>query len=310
MSKVNTITRESWILSTFPEWGSWLNEEIEQEQVAPGTFAMWWLGCTGIWLKSEGGANICVDFWCGTGKQSHGNPLMKKGHQMQRMAGVQKLQPNLRTTPFVLDPFAIRQIDAVLSTHDHNDHIDVNVAAAVMQNCADDVPFIGPQTCVDLWIGWGVPKERCIVMKPGDVVKIKDVEIHALDAFDRTALITLPADQKAAGVLPDGMDERAVNYLFKTPRRYAVSQRRFPLLKLLCQTRQRASHRRGAGLLWREPAWYHRQDDQRRYSAHGRSTEHPSGNSIPPRYLVKLPGRSTGDPCAVGDEKRPSEIWL
>lgn len=55
MSKVKSITRESWILSTFPEWGSWLNEEIEQEQVAPGTFAMWWLGCTGIWLKSEGG---------------------------------------------------------------------------------------------------------------------------------------------------------------------------------------------------------------------------------------------------------------
>ena len=194
MSKVKSITRESWILSTFPEWGSWLNEEIEQEQVAPGTFAMWWLGCTGIWLKSEGGANVCVDFWCGTGKQSHGNPFMKQGHQMQRMAGVKKLQPNLRTTPF-----------------------DVNVAAAVMQNCADDVPFIGPKTCVDLWIGWGVPKERCIVVKPGDVVKVKDIEIHALDAFDRTALITLPADQKAAGVLPDGMDDRAVNYLFKTP---------------------------------------------------------------------------------------------
>lgn len=79
MSKVKSITRESWILSTFPEWGSWLNEEIEQEQVAPGTFAMWWLGCTGIWLKSEGGTNVCVDFWCGTGKQSHGNPFMKHG---------------------------------------------------------------------------------------------------------------------------------------------------------------------------------------------------------------------------------------
>ncbi|MSJ21968.1 ascorbate 6-phosphate lactonase, partial [Escherichia coli] len=26
MSKVQTITRESWILNTFPEWGSWLNE--------------------------------------------------------------------------------------------------------------------------------------------------------------------------------------------------------------------------------------------------------------------------------------------
>ena len=165
MSKVNTITRESWILSTFPEWGSWLNEEIEQEQVAPGTFAMWWLGCTGIWLKSEGGANICVDFWCGTGKQSHGNPLMKRSSDAAH-GRCRKIAAEPAYHAVCSDPFAIRQIDAVLSTHDHNDHIDVNVAAAVMQNCADDVPFIGPQTCVDLWIGWGVPKERCIVMKP------------------------------------------------------------------------------------------------------------------------------------------------
>jgi len=37
-----------------------------------------------------------------------------------------------------------------LATHDHNDHIDVNVAAAVLQNCAATVPFIGPQSCVDI----------------------------------------------------------------------------------------------------------------------------------------------------------------
>lgn len=194
MSKVKSITCEFWILSTFLEWGSWLNEEIEQEQVAFGTFAMWWLGCTGIWLKLEGGTNVCVDFWCGTGKQSYGNPLMKQGHQMQRMAGVKKLQPNLRTTLFVFDLFAICQVDAVLATYDYNDYIDVNVAAAVMQNCADDVLFIGLKTCVDLWIGWGVLKERCIVVKLGDVVKVKDIEIYALDAFDCTALITLLAD--------------------------------------------------------------------------------------------------------------------
>ena len=40
MSKVNEITRESWILSTFPEWGTWLNEEIEQEQVPENNVAM------------------------------------------------------------------------------------------------------------------------------------------------------------------------------------------------------------------------------------------------------------------------------
>ena len=31
MSKIDEITRENWIMSTFPEWGTWLNEEIENE---------------------------------------------------------------------------------------------------------------------------------------------------------------------------------------------------------------------------------------------------------------------------------------
>ena len=34
MSKIDEITRENWIMSTFPEWGTWLNEEIENEEVS------------------------------------------------------------------------------------------------------------------------------------------------------------------------------------------------------------------------------------------------------------------------------------
>ena len=48
MSKIDEITRESWILETFPEWGTWLNEEIESEKVEKNSVAMWWLGCVGI----------------------------------------------------------------------------------------------------------------------------------------------------------------------------------------------------------------------------------------------------------------------
>ena len=99
MSKIDEITRESWILSTFPEWGTWLTEEIEQEAVAPGTFAMWWLGCTGIWVKSEGGANLCIDLWAGTGKKSRKNPLMAAQHQMQRMTGCQNSSSTVETFP-------------------------------------------------------------------------------------------------------------------------------------------------------------------------------------------------------------------
>ena len=31
MSKVSEMTRESWIMSTFPEWGTWLVEDIEMK---------------------------------------------------------------------------------------------------------------------------------------------------------------------------------------------------------------------------------------------------------------------------------------
>ncbi|MDY0289936.1 MAG: L-ascorbate 6-phosphate lactonase [Sphaerochaeta sp.] len=217
MSKVDEITRESWILNTFPEWGTWLNEEIEQEQVRKGTFAMWWLGCTGIWVKSEGGANLCIDFWVGSGKRTKKNKYIGPQHQMARMAGNRSLQPNLRTSVFVLDPFAIKEVDAIISTHMHNDHIDANVAAAILQNCDPSVPFIGPQACIDMWTSWGVPLDRCIVMKPGDVIKIKDTELVALESFDRTALITAPPDGDIRGKNPDDMDYRAVNYLVRTP---------------------------------------------------------------------------------------------
>lgn len=217
MSKVDEITRESWILSTFPEWGTWLNEEIEQTIVQKGTFSMWWLGCTGIWLKTENGTNLCMDFWCGSGKKTKSNPYIKPDHQMAKMCGCRKLQPNLRVAPFVLDPFAIQHVDAILATHNHNDHMDVNVAAAVLKNCSKDVPFIGPQKCVDKWVSWGVPVERCIVVKPGDSIKIKDVEICALDSFDRTAMITADNGETFKDRLPDNIDLKAVNYLIKTP---------------------------------------------------------------------------------------------
>ena len=215
MGQIDEITRESWILNTFPEWGTWLNEEIEEEKVASGTFTMWWLGCTGIWLKTPGDTNISIDFWCGTGKRTKAQKTMPDSHQMARMCGGRLIQPNLRTIPFVLDPFAIKKIDAVLSTHIHADHIDINIAASVVRNCPNAI-FIGPKSCIDRWVEWGVPNDRCRLVKPGDNIKINDIEIQVLEAFDRTALLTAPPDGSLKGIIPE-MDLRAVNYLIKTP---------------------------------------------------------------------------------------------
>lgn len=215
MSKVDEITRENWILGAFPEWGTWLNEEIDAEKVEKGTVAMWWLGCTGIWVKSEGNANIAIDLWFGNGKRTKKKPYMDEYHQMRNMTGGRLMQPNLRAMPIVYDPFAVTAVDAVLSTHYHNDHIDPFFAVAVLKNCEDDVPFIGPLESVKKWLSYGVPEERCKIVKPGDVVKVKDVEIVVLDSFDRTCIVT--AEKPLAGICPTDMDEKAVNYLIKTP---------------------------------------------------------------------------------------------
>lgn len=216
MSQLDEISRESWIMGAFPEWGTWLNEEIERERVKTGNFSMWWLGCTGIWLKTDQETNLCIDFWAGNGKRTKAAKNMVAGHQMANMCGGRLLQPNLRAIPHVLDPFAVQSIDAVLATHYHQDHMDPFLAAHVIHDLDGEIPFIGPKKSVERWISWGVPENRCITVKPGDTVRVKDVEIVVLDSFDRTCLVTTDGYQDIRGVCPTDMDEKAVNYLFKT----------------------------------------------------------------------------------------------
>ncbi|MHB1454709.1 MAG: L-ascorbate 6-phosphate lactonase [Saccharofermentanales bacterium] len=215
MPDIKDITREKWILGAFPEWGTWLNEEIDATAVVKNTVAMWWLGCTGIWIKSESDVNIAIDLWFGNGKRSQKNSNMDEFHQMRNMTGGRLTQPNLRAAPVVYDPFAVTKVDAVLSTHYHNDHIDPFFAAAVMKNCGDQVPFIGPKESVKRWVSYGVPAERCITVVPGDNIKVGDISIVVLDSFDRTCLVT--ADRDIRGTCPDDMDDKAVNYLIQTP---------------------------------------------------------------------------------------------
>ena len=88
MSVISEMTREKWLLDTFPEWGTWLTEEIESEVVPEGQTAMWWLGCVGIWFKTPGGANISLDLWCGNGKRCrrsfHGEYVRRSFHAAER----------------------------------------------------------------------------------------------------------------------------------------------------------------------------------------------------------------------------------
>ena len=216
MKKIDDVTRENWTKAVFPEWGTWLNEEIANKEVPENSFSMWWLGCTGIWLKSHEGTNIVMDMWNATGKQSIGDGKMREGHQMMRMAGVENLQPNRRNIPFVLDPFEIKDVDALVVSHIHSDHLDIVTAGTVAQNCPE-AKFIGPKEVVETWIGWGVPEDRTVIVKPGDSVEVGSITVKALESFDNTALITIDDEnEKLKGTMPKNMDDIAVNILFET----------------------------------------------------------------------------------------------
>ena len=209
---VNELTRDDWLRATFPEWGTWLIEEIDAEVVAPNSFAMWWLGCMGVWLKSEGKTNISIDFWVGTGKRSHPTTPMADSHQYHKMCGSRITQPNLRLTAVVIDPFAVKNLDAFLSTHFHSDHIDPYATAAILKNCPN-AKFIGPRACVEVWQSWGVPNNRLSEVRPGDRLEIGDIKITALESFDRTAQLTeypLPTSKHMS------LDDKAVNYAIET----------------------------------------------------------------------------------------------
>ena len=54
MPDIKDITWETWAKDVFPEWGTWLNEEIEQTVVPDNHFCMWWLGCTRTVGKDAG----------------------------------------------------------------------------------------------------------------------------------------------------------------------------------------------------------------------------------------------------------------
>ena len=60
-------------------------------------------------------------------------------------------------------------------------------------------------------------RQKTRVIEPGQEIKVNDVNVVALEAFDRTALITSDDPENTfKGKMPQDMNELAVNYLFET----------------------------------------------------------------------------------------------
>jgi L-ascorbate 6-phosphate lactonase len=209
------LTKEIWLKEAFPEWKTLLNKEIEEIELEPNTFALWWLGGASWWMKSAGGADICIDQYAGSGGSLTYNELSKDSGVV-RMSGASQMSW-IRCIPHVLDPFEVKKCDAFFSTHVHTDHCDFYTIKTLMWQT--DCKFIGPSECTAIMKRWGVPDDRIQTVKPGDTIQIKDVEVTAVQSFDRTMMMTDQRDLSKMTLeeFDKLLDQKAVNYVLKTP---------------------------------------------------------------------------------------------
>lgn len=152
-------------------------DEIEGYETASNEAVVWYLSGAGIAVKG-GGALIYIDPYFG------GSPSREW----------------LRMTAVPVDPGEVRVADAILSTHEHEDHCHRGSVIPMMRNTR--AVFIGPRSSAARVRSWlveeGLDASRVVEVEPGSSVEVKGLRVRALASGDSNA-------------------ESAVTYLVETP---------------------------------------------------------------------------------------------
>lgn len=199
--------RIRWAMECFPEWGQYLNREIEKTKVKKGTYAFWWTGGMGFVLKSPGGAVLLVDNYAGP---AHYTEYEYCG--VCRTTGSPTIDW-LRLNPQVIDIFGFKELDAVFCSHQHADHTDIYTLKAATQTT--NAQFYGPLSSVERMRAFQVPEDRITIVRPGQSYKIKDVEIEILPNYDRIATMTGGPGVEVKPGVRRPYDDVAVTFFFK-----------------------------------------------------------------------------------------------
>lgn len=130
------------------DWGDWLVSEIERTD--PEGVCLWYLGCNGFVLKASDGTTLSIDPYVGLGDPPR----------------------TVRMIPVPFDPVDFDEMDAILATHEHTDHVHGPSQAPIM--AATGATFYGPQASVDValteetWTDrWDVSSSQFETVSPG-----------------------------------------------------------------------------------------------------------------------------------------------
>lgn len=201
ISQNRPMTREQWILESFPEWGTFLNQQIENYEVPKNEVALWWCGGPSWVLKTDEGAICLIDQFCGP---SHYTDISYCGVCKQNGAPSMNW---LRLNPQVIDPFSFHRVDAVFCTHVHNDHCDIYTVKGTLQTT--DAKYIGSKEAAKRLREFEVPGDRLVTAVVGESISIPGAEVEFLMNYDGSAINT-----GNGTMLP--YEDAAVSFLFKT----------------------------------------------------------------------------------------------
>ncbi len=134
-------------------------QEIATTRVRPGTLVLWWLYQSGVVLKSSGGTVVAVD------------PYLSDS--VTRSYGI------ARNVPAPLDA-AEADLDALLATHSHEDHLDPDSLASFLSH--DRTRLIGPPMAVEKALAGGASPSRTMAVSRGDCLEIGDISLRAVHA--------------------------------------------------------------------------------------------------------------------------------
>jgi len=151
------MSRDIWLKEVFPEWGTYLNYEIDQYKVKPGNRSHVVFRRALLRVEVPGGGGL------------PGGPLCRAEplYRLLLLRGLSDRRGGQKFTgcglnPHVVDPGSSSASTWSSSLHHHQDHMDFYTISAALQTTT--CKFVGPpETCRRLKKNMGVPEDRLIV---------------------------------------------------------------------------------------------------------------------------------------------------
>jgi L-ascorbate 6-phosphate lactonase len=141
-----------------------LAKSIRETLVKPGEMAIFWLAQAGFVFKNASGKIIYTDPYLTDYVQ---RALPEYG------MGFKRIMPKLIAPENV-------EADYVVSTHSHQDHLDVDALPGMLQN--PRIHFIGAPDCQELYREARVPEDRYTIIHQGETLQFDDIGLTGVFA--------------------------------------------------------------------------------------------------------------------------------